>query len=102
MHQYDPQTATSLAVNNFHICRISFDGPQWVVIDVVVEETNAARNCFGAKKENKVTPRRGHYQQYDPYTIILLKGFFLLTALGCAPENSNGLERRMRRTSFRF
>ena len=64
--QYDPQTATSLAVNNFHICRISFDGPQWVVIDVVVEETNAACNCFGAKKENKVTPRRGHYQQYDP------------------------------------
>ena len=45
--------------------------------DVVVEETNAACNCFGAKKENKVTPRRRHYQQYDPETIILLKGFFV-------------------------
>ena len=70
-----------------------------VATEVVVQESNVACTCFRSdQKENKVTPRRGHYQQYDPQTIILLKGFcFLLTALECAPENSNGLERRMRR-----
>ena len=39
-----------------------------------------------------MVPRRRHYQQYGPQTIILLGGpFFLLTALKCVPENSNGL-----------
>ena len=71
--------------------------------DVVFQETNAALNSFwGGQKENKVTPRRGHYQLYGPQTIILLKDFFLLTALECAPEDSNGLERRMRRISLCF
>ena len=58
-----------------------------MVIDVVVEETNAACNCFGLEqKENKVTPRRGHYQQYDPQTIILLKGFFFVNGFRMRPD----------------
>ena len=73
------------------------------MIDVVFEETNAACNSFwSGQKENRVTPRRRHYQQYGPQTIILFKGFFLLTALECVPENSNELERRMRRIFLCF
>ena len=41
---------------------------------VVLQETNAALNSvWGGQRENKVTPRRGHYQVYGPQTIILLK-----------------------------
>ena len=66
--------------------------------DVVFQETNVVVISFwSGRKQNEVTPRRRHYQQCDPQTIILLKGFFVLTALGCVPINSNGLERRMRR-----
>ena len=32
----------------FRICRISFDGPHWAVIDVVFQKSNAACICFGA------------------------------------------------------
>ena len=32
----------------FRICRISFDGPHWAVIDVVFQKRNAACICFGA------------------------------------------------------
>ena len=68
---------------------------------VVLRDTNAALNSvWGGQRENKVTPRRGHYQRYGPQTRILLKDFFLLTASECAPEDSNGLERRMRRISL--
>ena len=50
-----------------------------------------------------MAPRRGHYQQRDPQTIILIKGFFfVLTALAYGLEDSNGLERRMRRIAFLF
>ena len=70
--------------------------------DVVFQETNAVLNSFwGGQEENAVTPRRGHYQLYGPQTRILLKDFlFLLTVSECAPEDSNGLERRMRRISL--
>ena len=68
---------------------------------VVLRDTNAALNSvWGGQREKKVTPRRGHYQQYGPQTRILLKDFFLLTASECAPEDSNGLERGMRRIFF--
>ena len=41
---------------------------------VVLRDTNAALNSvWGGQRENKVTPRRGHYQVYGPETIILLK-----------------------------
>ena len=43
---------------------------------VVLRDTNAALNSFwGGQNENKVTPRRRHYQQYGPQTIILFKDF---------------------------
>ena len=45
--------------------------------DVVFQETNAVLNSFGGgQEEDKVTPRRGHYQLYGPQTRILLKDFF--------------------------
>ena len=48
-----------------------------MVTEAVFQETNAARTCFRIEQiENKMTPRRGHHQQYDPQTIILPKGFF--------------------------
>ena len=41
---------------------------------VVLRDTNAVLNSvWGGQRENKVTPRRGHYQVYGPETIILLK-----------------------------
>ena len=65
--------------------------------DVVFQETNVVVISFwSGRKQNEVTPRRRHYQQCDPQTIILLKGFFLLTALECVRCHSNELERRMR------
>ena len=55
------------------------------------------------RTENKVTPRRGYYEQCDPQTIISLKGFFfLLTTLGCGLDDSYELERRMRRIASLF
>ena len=58
-----------------------------MVIDVEFETTNAACNCFGLEqKEDKVTPRRRHYQQYDPETIIILKGFFFVNGFKMRPE----------------
>ena len=74
-----------------------------MVTGVAFQETDAASNCFGANKENKVAARRGHYQQCGPQTIILIKGFFfVLTALAYGLEDSNGLERRMRRIASLF
>ena len=35
-------------IHFFHICRISFDGPHWAVIDVVFQKRKAACICFGA------------------------------------------------------
>ena len=69
--------------------------------DLVFQETSGALNSFWSEQnEDKATPRRRHYQQYGPQTRILLKDFFLLTASECAPEDSNGLERGMRRIFF--
>ena len=46
------------------------------VADVIFQERSAAFNSFRSEqKENKVAPRRRHYQQYGPQTIILLKDF---------------------------
>ena len=74
-----------------------------MLTDVAFAETNAACNSvWSGQFENKVTPRRGHYQQSDPQTVIFVKDFFLLTALECVPGNCNGLERRMRRIAFFF
>ena len=57
-----------------------------MVIDVVFQETEAALNSFWrGQKENEVAPRRGHYQQYGPQTIILLKRFFLVNGFRMRP-----------------
>ena len=54
--------------------------------DVVFRETNAVLNSFwGEQGENKVTPRRGHYQQYGPQTIILLNDFFFVNGFRMRP-----------------
>ena len=57
--------------------------------DVVFQETNAVLNSFwGGQEENKVTPRRGHYQQYGPQTRILLKDFFICQWFYNAPRKT--------------
>ena len=43
---------------------------------VAFQESNAACNCFGANRKNKVAPHRRRYQQHDPQTIIFRRGFF--------------------------
>ena len=51
----------------FRICRISFDGPHWAVIDVVFQKPNAACICFGVNgKKTKWPHVERHYQWYDP------------------------------------